>query len=189
MARYIGPKRKLLVRFGMAESEKSHRRRQKRRTRKTEYGVRLEEKQRLKFTYGILERQLRKYARLALSSAGDPGEQLMRQLETRLDNVVYRLGFAVTRGHARQLVNHGHVLVNGRKVDIPSYAVRKEETIVLKDSMQNNPMVQTSLEQIKPDALPPWLTRKDHQGTVLRTPEDEELMRDFNAVIVLDFYK
>jgi small subunit ribosomal protein S4 len=126
------------------------------RIRESDYLVQLQEKQKLRYMYGVLERQFRKYYETAARQQGITGDNLLRMLECRLDNVVYRSGFASTRAQARQLVNHGHFQVNGRKVDIPSYQVRQGDVITLKERSANLLVVQHSVDTIN-RAVPEWL--------------------------------
>jgi small subunit ribosomal protein S4 len=126
------------------------------RIRESDYLVQLQEKQKLRYMYGVLERQFRKYYETAARQQGITGDNLLRMLECRLDNVVYRSGFASTRAQARQLVNHGHFQVNGRKVDIPSYQVRQGDVITLKERSANLLVVQHSVDTTN-RAVPEWL--------------------------------
>jgi small subunit ribosomal protein S4 len=121
------------------------------------YGVQLREKQKVKRTYGVLENQFRRYFEAADRQKGVTGELLLQMLERRLDNVVYRLGFATSRPQARQLVRHGHFTVNGKKVDIPSYAVRAGDTIAVRGTSVENPTIQHAMEEVKGRGVPEWL--------------------------------
>jgi small subunit ribosomal protein S4 len=122
------------------------------------YGVQLREKQKVKRTYGVLENQFRRYFEAADRQKGITGELLLQMLERRLDNVVYRLGFATSRPQARQLVRHGHFTVNGRKVDIPSYAVRVGDTVMVRQSSRETPAIQHAIEEVKGRGIPEWLS-------------------------------
>jgi small subunit ribosomal protein S4 len=187
MARFLSNKHKYLRRFGMLPTEES-RSKASRPRRKTDFGVRLEEKQKLKFVYGVLERQLHRYAREAFRSGGDPREALLRRLEARLDNVVYRLGFALTRPQTRQLVSHRHVLVDGKKVDIRSYSVRPGQTVALTERTLRQPSVQESLSQKKPADIPAWLERDTNDtGHIRRLPAKEDLPQDIDMQRVIEF--
>lgn len=186
MAKYIGPKRKYERRFGIAGAEKTRRRKKHSPRAKSEYGKQLEEKQKLKFIYGILERQMRIYAGKAMEAKGNSAEIFLRQLETRLDNIVFRLGFASTRRQARQLVNHRHIFVDGRKTNIPSYRVSPGQNISIEEKMLQNPAIKKSMEESPP--LPDWLGRKANQGFVKRYPDPEELPKDVDVEKVLEFY-
>ena len=160
------------------------------RTRPTAYGIQLREKQKAKRLYGINEKQFRRYFDESSKKKGDTGEFLVRTLEMRLDNIVYRLGFAKTRAQARQFVNHGHVEVNGKKVDIPSFAVRSGQTVSLREGSKKSPVfvaVQQTLEKQRP---PSWL-RIDSatlSGTVLSQPENEDLQQIFDPKMIVEFY-
>ncbi len=147
------------------------------RGKQTEYGIHLREKQKVKTFYGVLETQFRKYYRMAEVAKGNTGKVLMSILERRLDNIVYRLGFAYSRAQARQLVAHGHILVNGNRVDIPSYLVRTGDVISVKNR-------KTSLEAVKlailenRNEVPDFLAKSDTEvpsGTVLRLPEADDV--------------
>jgi small subunit ribosomal protein S4 len=152
------------------------------------YGVQLVEKQKIRFTYGLNERQLRKTFELAGKMKGRHGENFLRLLESRLDNVAYRLGFASTRRAARQFVNHGHVLVNGKKVDVPSYLVKPGDVISVKEASHEHPAMK--------EALAKTLTRVEYvtfnadklEGTFVRYPERSELNADINELQVVEFY-
>jgi len=117
-----------------------------RRTKISEYGLQLREKQKAKFMYGVSEKQFRKYFKKAASSEGNTGSNLITSIEQRLDNVVYRMGFATTRANARQFTTHGHVLVDGKKVDIPSYVVKPGQKIEIKEKSKSNPQVVRAVE-------------------------------------------
>ncbi len=166
MARYTGPTHKACrrARMPLCQSKRCAADRRpyppgehgKGRIRESDYLVQLHEKQKLRYMYGVLERQFRKYYETAARQQGITGENLLRMLECRLDNVVYRSGFASTRAQARQLVNHGHFQVNGRKVDIPSYQVRQGNVITLKERSANLLVVQQSVDTIN-RAVPEWL--------------------------------
>ncbi len=160
------------------------------RKRISEYNVRLVEKQKLRSIYGVGERQMRVYYDHASRKSGVTGEELIRQLETRLDAVVLRLGFALTQRQARQLVSHGHVRVDGRRVDVPSAQVKPEQTIELSDKARNFVLVHEAL-QLTPDP-PPYLYRnKDQvQGTLSRYPERAEipLPVPIDERLIIEFY-
>jgi len=166
MARYTGPTHKVCrrARQPLCQSKKCAVDRRpyppgehgRGRIRESDYQIQLREKQKLRAMYGVLERQFRRYYREAARQRGITGESLLRILETRLDNVVYRAGFAQTRPQARQLVNHGHFKVNGKKVDIPSYQVRAGDVITLRERSRNLIIVEHSLETVT-HSLPEWL--------------------------------
>lgn len=198
MARYTGPKRKLSRREGVALFAKDaafmerkgavvpgqHGTRRARRP--SDYGVQLREKQKAKRIFGLLERQFNKYYQNASKSRGNTGVTLMQQLETRLDNVVYRLGFSQSRSGARQLVSHGHISVNNQKVNIPSYQVKPNSTVAILGKMLDNIQVKKSLE-VNP-TLPDWLDRKATVGKVLRFPDREEMEQNINEQLIVEFY-
>jgi small subunit ribosomal protein S4 len=143
-----------------------------RRSKATEYGIRLREKQRLKWFYGVLERQFRRYLEIAARTTGSTGEALLSILERRLDNVVHRLGFAPNRAQARQLVAHGHVMVNGRKCDIPSVLLRPGDQVKVKLAARSQNLVKTSLQAMPPQ-VPDFLQIIDNEnptGTMTRMP-------------------
>ncbi|RJP46085.1 MAG: 30S ribosomal protein S4 [Armatimonadetes bacterium] len=198
MARYTGPKRKLSRREGMAIFAKDaafierkgavppgqHGGRGRRRF--SEYGIQLREKQKVKRMYGILERQLRNYYQKASKSRANRGEQLLSLLETRLDNVVYRLGFAASRAGARQMVNHGHVAVDNKKVTIPSFQVKTGSTVAILDKMLDNIQVRKSVQDIT--TLPGWLERQATVGKVLKMPARDEVEQNINEKLIVEFY-
>jgi len=155
--------------------------------RLSEYGLQLREKQKVKRLYGVLERQFRRYYREAAKVKEATGRALLQLLERRLDNVVYRLGFVPSRGVARQLVNHGHVLVDGKKVNIPSYRVKPEETISLDAKALNISEVKKALME-KDKVVPKWLKRKAAVGKIVSLPEREEIESDINEQLIVEFY-
>lgn len=183
MARYLGPKYKKLRRFGMLVDRKSAP-----GARKSDYGIRLEEKQKLKFVYGILERQLRRYLSEVFRSKGDPAHGLILKLETRLDNIVYRLGFAKTLGQARQMVNHGHVRVNGKRVNIPSYGLKPGQVVSLKTKTFESSSVAEAIQAKPTKDLPKWLEREGNTGSIIYFPAKTELPQDINMNHIIEFY-
>jgi small subunit ribosomal protein S4 len=150
----------------------------------------LGEKQKLRHYYGLMERQFRGVYERALRKRGVTGETMLQMLETRLDNVVYHLGFATTRASARQMVSHGHVLVNRRKVNVPSYSLRVNDTITIKDSAVSRQLAARNLELATSRAVPDWLSlNKDaFQGVVMRVPSREEIQPIANEQAVVEFY-
>lgn len=160
------------------------------RIKLTPYGVQLREKQKVKRIYGILEKQFRLYFEKAEKMKGKSGENLLILLERRLDNVVYRLGFATSRKHARQLVNHGHVLVNNNRVDIPSYLVKPGDTITLKEKALSTPNVAEAIEKIETRGLPPWLEldTETKKGRVLAYPKREDIQLPIKEQYIVEFY-
>ena len=159
-----------------------------RRGKLTDYGLHLREKQKVKHYYGVLERQFRRYFAEAQRSKGNTGNTLMSLLERRLDNIVFRLGFATSRAHARQLVGHGHITVNGRKVDIPSYLVRAGDKIRVKNRASSLQAVQASLaENQRP--LPDFLTREEApipQGEVVRLPDAADVSIPVQTQLIVE---
>lgn len=154
------------------------------------YGQQLREKQKVKRIYFVLERQFRNYFEKASRQKGITGENLLILLERRLDNAVYRAGFATSRRQARQLVSHGHVLVNGRKVDIPSFQVKVGDTISLKESIAKNPHIVTAWETANGRGRPSWLTaQKDEMSvTVSALPKREDIDRNINEQLIVELY-
>lgn len=189
MARYTGPRKKILRKFGMLpESPPRWRRGKQRRRRVSDYGVRLQEKQKLKFIYGILERQLRRYLDRATHDPQNTGTVLFQLLESRLDNLVFRLGLSKTRRQARQLVNHGHVLVEGKKIDIPSYNVGVGQAISLTSDTLKQVHVQQALEEAKEEPLSAWLERKGPVGKLARLPNRDEIAHEIDESLVIECY-
>jgi len=162
----------------------------RRRFRVSDYGVRLREKQKLRKTYGILENQFRKYFRMAVRQKGVTGENLLRLLETRLDNVLYRLGFVTARGTARQLVRHGLFTVNGRRVNIPSYQVKAGDVIRAGDKALQIEPVKYGLEYNSGKLLPEWLEfdPKRVEGRVVSLPTRDQIPVPVDEHLVVEFY-
>jgi small subunit ribosomal protein S4 len=154
--------------------------------RPSEYAIRLREKQKVKRTYGMREKQFLDFFRRAQKTPGQTGAALLKLLELRLDNVVYRLSFARTRLQARQLVSHGHVLVNGRTVDIPSFMVEPGQAITLDAKAPKMPGVAELVEN--PAQVPAWLERQGMAGRVLREPDRSEVDHDINEQLIVEFY-
>lgn len=155
--------------------------------RASEYGLRLREKQKLKRLYGLTEKQFKKYVIRAKKTKEETGQALFQSLEARLDNVVYRLGFVPARSVARQLVSHGHVLVDNKKVNIPSYQIKPGQIVSLKAKSLKHQQVISSLKE-RDLILPDWLERKGPVGTVKRLPKREEVGEDINERLVVEFY-
>lgn len=160
------------------------------RSRLTPYGVQLREKQKVKHFYGLLERQFRRYFDGATSKKGDTGVFLMRALETRLDNVVFRMGIATSRRQARQMVNHCHFLVNGIPTNIPSYVVLPGDIISVKESRRVSPLYATFPERAKKMELPSWLSMDatNFTGKMAGLPEVKELYQIFDPKLIIEFY-
>ncbi|HXG47706.1 MAG TPA: 30S ribosomal protein S4 [Methylomirabilota bacterium] len=200
MARYTGPRVRISRRFGMpifGPTKYLERRNYgpgvhgpKSRRKLTDYALGLLEKQKFRYYYGLLERQFRGVYERALRRRGVTGEQMLQILETRLDNVVYHLGFANTRAAARQMVSHGHIRVNGRAVNIPSYALKVNDTVEVKDSSVSRQMATKNLEGATSRAVPDWLSlnRDAFKGVVMRVPTLEEIQPIANVQAVVEFY-
>ena len=158
----------------------------------SEYGLQLREKQKAKRFYGVLEKQFEHYYEMASKKAGVTGDNLMQILETRLDNVVYRLGFAVSRAEARQLVRHGHFTVNGAKVDIPSYLVKEGDVITLKDRSRDSAKIKAVLEATESKPLPKWLdfdrANNNYVGKVTALPTIEDIDLPVEVHLIVEFY-
>ncbi len=198
MARYTGPAYKKSRRLGFStlENGKELAKRpyapgqhgQDRRKKLSEYGIQMQEKQKVRILYGLNEKQFRRTFEKASKMKGIAGENLLVLLESRLDNMVYRLGMARTRRSARQIVNHGHILVNGKKVDIPSYTTKVGDIISVKENSKNHPSIIDSLEQNR--TVPAFLEmdKKNLTGKYLRTPERSELNPEVNEQLIVEFY-
>ena len=152
------------------------------------YGVQLQEKQKVRFMYGLNEKQFRKTFEDAGKLKGVHGENLLKLLESRLDNLVYRIGFASSRRAARQLVNHGHVTVNGKKVDIPSYRCKVGDIIAIKENDKDLAVVKNALEALSKRVEFVDFNEKDMAGTFIRLPERSELNADINESLIVEFY-
>ena len=201
MARYTGPKAKISRRFGVPifgpakamerknyppgmHGPKGSRRKQ------SDYAIALAEKQKLRYQYGLLERQFRRYFQTALTRRGVTGETLLQLLETRLDNVVYRLGFANSRNAARQMVSHGHVSVNGRKVNVSSYTCRPGDEISIKDKPGSRRLATRNLELTQIAPIPDWLVvdKEGYSGKVARIPTRDEIAPIVNEQLIVELY-
>ena len=205
MARYLGPVCRLCRREGMKlflKGERCYSEKcaiekrnvppgQHGRGRKAKlvgYGVQLREKQKVKRTYGVLENQFRRYFEAADRQKGITGELLLQSLERRLDNVVYRLGFATSRAQGRQLVRHGHFTVNGRKVDIPSYAVRPGDVVAVRASSGQKPTIQHAMEEVKGRGIPEWLTLDGLGGRVSQLPNRQQINLPVQEQLIVELY-
>lgn len=207
MARYIGPKckicrregEKLFLRGSRCYTDKcaftrrgyppgSHGKVGRRKL--TSYAIQLREKQKVKATYGILERQFRKIFRDATRKAGNPGENLLVALERRLDNVIYQLGIASSRTNARQLIRHGHIRVDDRKMNIPSYLVKANQTVQVIDAMKKNALIKKSLEERDPERIVGWLklNKEKISGTILRLPKREDIILPIQENLIVELY-
>ena len=171
-------------------SKKESIRQPKRRRKESEYAMQLREKQKAKYTYGVLEKQFRGYFKRAKSMQGQTGENLMTILETRLDNVVFRLGFARTRKEARQMVTHGHICVNGRRVDIPSFRVRAGELVSVAPKAKELLVVKSALVSNERVQVPAWLEIdiEKLQGSVLSLPTRDQIDLDINEQLIVELY-
>ncbi|MFO7171977.1 MAG: 30S ribosomal protein S4 [Bacillota bacterium] len=160
------------------------------RKKLTEYGIQLREKQKLRRFYGVMERQFRRYFEQAARKKGVTGEALLQTLERRLDNVVYRLGLAASRKEARQIVRHGHIEVNGRKVDIPSYLVRPGDVVAVRENSREHPRIKENLEAGGAHTVPAWLSFEPEamRGTVLRLPTRDEIDAPVQEHLIVELY-
>jgi small subunit ribosomal protein S4 len=153
------------------------------------YGVQLREKQKVKRIYGVLENQFRRYFEAAERTRGITGETLLQLLERRLDNAVYRLGFATSRPQARQLVRHGHFLVNGRKVDVPSYSLKTGDTVAVRASSRQNPLILHAVEEVKGRGIPAWLQLDGElAGRVASMPTREQINLPVQEQLIVELY-
>ena len=200
MARYTGPTTRISRRFGvhLLGSAKALERRNyppgqhgpKSRRKVSEYSVGLGEKQKLRYVYGLLERQFRRTFEIAKRERGVTGERFMQLLETRLDSVVYLLGIAKSRAAARQFVNHGHIRVNGRKLDIASYSVKPGDEIEVKNSPASRQFATRNLEENRIRNVPGWLTlnAEAFKANVVRLPKRDEMDQNINEQLIVEFY-
>ena len=161
-----------------------------RRTKISEYGLQLREKQKVKFMYGISEKQFSNYFKEAVRREGNTGTILITLIEQRLDNVVYRMGFATTRAFARQITTHGHVLVDGKKVDIPSYIVKPEQKIEIREKSKNNPQIERAIELTNQTGMVDWVNvDKDKVfGIFTRIPAREEIVIPVEERLIVELY-
>ena len=200
MARYTGPRVRISRRFGLpifGPTKYLERRNYgpgvhgpKSRRKTTEYGLGLIEKQKLRYYYGLLERQFRGVYERALRKRGVTGETMLQILETRLDNVAYQLGFGPTRAAARQMVTHGHIKVNGRKVSAPSYALKVNDTVEVRDTSVSRQMASKNMESTTSRAVPDWLSlnKETFKGVVVRMPTRDDIQPIANEQAVVEFY-
>jgi small subunit ribosomal protein S4 len=198
MARYTGPayKKSRRLNFSTLENGKDLARRpyapgqhgNDRRKKLSEYGVQLQEKQKVRIMYGLNEKQFHRLFNRASKMKGVAGENMLKLLESRLDNVVYRMGLSNTRRGARQVVNHGHILVNGTKVDIPSYSCKPGDVISVKETSLDHPAIRASLEGKA--TLPAFVEfdKNKMTGTYVRYPERSELNQEINESLIVEFY-
>ena len=206
MARYRGPVEKIERRLGVSLALKGERRlagksaidkrpyapgqHGQRRAKISEYGLQLREKQKAKFMYGISEKQFRRLFKEANRLQGNTGENLIALLEQRLDNVVYRMGFATTRRFSRQLVSHGHVMVDGRRVNIPSFRVKPGQKIEIREKSKKNPQVQRAIELTAQTGIVPWVDVDKEKvfGIFTRLPEREEVAIPVEERLIVELY-
>jgi small subunit ribosomal protein S4 len=197
MSRYTGPSWKISRRLGYSISETGKELKKRpyapgqhgqRRSKTSGYGDQLHEKQKVRFTYGVSEKQFRKTFNEADKMKGKHGENFLRLLESRLDNVVYRLGLARTRAQARQLVNHGHFLVDGKKVDIPSYRLQPGQKIQLRETSKGLKVVQEALEGQYASVEFVSFDKDTNVGTFVRYPERNEILQEINEQLIVEFY-
>ena len=199
MSRYRGPRFKQIRRLGVLPGLTSKRpaaivgselRNQSRSSKKSQYRIRLEEKQKLRFHYGLTEQQLLKYVRIAGKAKGSTGEVLLQLLEMRLDNILFRLGMVSTIPQARQLVNHRHVLVNGRMVNIPSYRCKPQDIITTKDEPKSRALIKNDLDSAPRDELPAHLTLHPFQykGLVNQIIDSKWVGLKINELLVVEYY-
>ncbi len=198
MARYTGPKHKIARRLGINVLEKTTgtlARRlnvppgvhgMKRKRKLSEYGIQLKEKQKAKAVYGLLEKQFKNLVKNVQEKKGDTGEMLISQLETRLDNIVYRLGFAKTRFMARQLVGHGHIMLDGKKVNIPSIQIEEGQIVTVNPKMLKNVQIAKLLEE--ETVVVPYLEKKAAVGRLLRLPKRGDVDVPFDTQLIVEYY-
>lgn len=204
MASYHGPKAKVQRRFGEVLmprpkyqrilSKRAHppgehgKEKQYRSGRRSDYGMQLDEKQKLAFIYNVRERQLRNYYKRAAKMPGRTGGNLLILLETRLDNMVYRAGFAPTIWASRQIVNHGHILVNGKRLDLPSYAVQPGDVISVGEKMRRNVHMEMWVQEGVPFPSYMSVDRENMTASLLRLPEDNEVQVPLDIQLVVEYY-
>ncbi|NJM05129.1 30S ribosomal protein S4 [Candidatus Gracilibacteria bacterium] len=204
MARYKGPVGKVSRRLGIGITEKGQRILNKRsyppgqhgpsakRRQISDYGLQMQEKQKAKFMYGVLERQFRNLFEQASRRSGVTGEYLLSLLERRLDNVVYRLGFATTRAQARQLVSHGHIMVDGRKTNIPSFSVKVGQVISLRPESRRRTYFKNLIDsgELNKHRAPDWLrlSANDVSGQIVALPRREDAEAGINEQLIVEFY-
>jgi len=206
LARYLGPSCRLCRREGLQLYLKGDRcytdkcaieRRHyppgqhgQRRAKLSDYGLQLREKQKVKRIYGVMEKQFRGYFEKAERQKGVTGTNLLIFLERRLDNIVYRLGFANSRAQARKLVRHNHVLINGRKVNLPSYLVKMGDTVQVTEKGRSLPLIQDALEAVARRGCPPWLelNKEEAQGRVIMFPSREDITMPVQEHLIVELY-
>ncbi len=204
MGRYIGPKNKIARRFGINLGLKTNPTKvarrlgqkpgvhgvSKRRPSKSSYGKQLIEKQKAKYMYGLRERQFRGYVTEASRLEGDSGQNLVQILESRLDNVIYRMGFATTRAQARQMVGHNMFTLNGKKMNIPSHLVKPGDEVAIKKGKEGKKIFEGLTDRLAKHNLPGWVSvdAKKQTGKVLNKPSDDEKEKVFDVKLIIEFY-
>jgi len=202
MARYRGPRARICRRleFPAFESPKFSSLRKnyppgqhgdsRRRSKLSNYGIQLREKQRIKYLYGVLEKQFRNYFKKAVKKDGPTGDHLLIMLESRLDNTIYRLGLATTRRAARQIVTHKHILVNNKVVNIPSFDLSSGDTIKVRDKSKKNVVFQDSMRRIQGDSPMPWLSldKSKLEGIFDQKPDRDQITEPVNEQLVVELY-
>ncbi len=197
MSRYTGSTWKISRRLGYSLSETGKELKKRpyppgqhgqRRSKTSDYGSQLQEKQKVRFTYGMSEKQFKKTFKEAAKTQGKHGENFLKLLESRLDNVVYRLGLSKTRAQARQLVNHGHLLIDGKKVDIPSYRMKPGQTIALREKSKGLKIVAEALEAQFSTVEYVSFDKETGTGTYVRYPERNEFLQEINEQLLVEFY-
>jgi len=204
MARYLGPKCKLARREGTdlflkgrgrsldtkCKMDKTPGQHGDKRQRLSDYALQLREKQKVRRIYGVLERQFRGYYKEAVRRRGSSGENLLQLLECRLDNVVYRMGYGATRAEARQLVSHKAIEVNGKTLNIPSYQVKAEDVISIREKSRNQLRIKSSLDSTEGHGFPEWVdvNVKNMSGVFKSVPERAELPADINELLIIELY-
>ena len=202
MSRYLGPKIRVMRREGVDLGLKSVLKVNalkrltvppgmhgpKGQKKLSSYGLQLREKQKVRFMYGMTERQFARFFALASKKRGARGELFLQLLERRLDNVLYRLGFALTRAAARQLVSHGHVYIDGKRVNIPSFLVSPGMVVTLSEKAASIPVVRMALEAVKEDDVPSWLSRQAIVGKVVSLPTRSDAPQDIDESLIVEYY-
>jgi len=197
MSRYTGPSWKLSrrLKYSISGTGKEIAKRPyapgmhgQKRSKLSEYGLQMQEKQKVRFTYGVNEKQFKKTFLEASKLPGKAGENFLKVLETRLDNIVYRLGLAATRAQARQLVNHGHIVVDGKKVDIPSYRVKVGQVVGLKESSKDLKICKAALEGSFARKEYVTFDEEKMSGSLVRMPERNEFLKEINEQLIVEFY-
>ena len=197
MSRYTGSSWKISrrLKYSISETGKELQKRNyapgqhgQHRGKISEYGTQLQEKQKVRYTYGMSEKQFKKVFDLAEKMKGKQGDNFLKLLESRLDNVVYRLGLASTRPQARQLVNHGHITVDGKKVDIPSYLLKPGQKIGVKESSRNLTIIQEALDSMVSRKEYVFFDQGSMEGTFVRYPERDEFLQEIHENLIVEYY-